>query len=179
VLVAGLPGSGKSTLARRLGERAGFTVLRSDVVRKELAAESPDEDIYTPQWNERTYAECLRRAAALLQGGGRVLVDANFRQERQRRAFLEAAVGWGVRAVFLLCRTDPDTVRARLARRHGDASDADWDVYLQAQATWEEPGPLTQRFLRGVDSSGEHEQTLVRALEALRDAGLFGTERLA
>ncbi len=37
VLLAGLPGTGKSTLARGLAERAGFTVIRSDEVRKELA----------------------------------------------------------------------------------------------------------------------------------------------
>src|SRR5262249_9583209 len=40
VLVGGLPGAGKSTLARGLAERAGFAVIRSDVVRKELAAAS-------------------------------------------------------------------------------------------------------------------------------------------
>ena len=37
VLVGGLPGTGKSTLARALAERAGFRVIRSDLVRKELA----------------------------------------------------------------------------------------------------------------------------------------------
>jgi uncharacterized protein len=37
VLVGGLPGSGKSTLARDLAGPAGFTVIRSDEVRKELA----------------------------------------------------------------------------------------------------------------------------------------------
>src|SRR5262249_38391655 len=40
VLVGGLPGSGKSTLARGLAERANFTVIRTDVVRKELAQEA-------------------------------------------------------------------------------------------------------------------------------------------
>ena len=35
LLVGGLPGSGKSTLARSLAERAGFVVLRSDVLRKD------------------------------------------------------------------------------------------------------------------------------------------------
>src|SRR5204862_6585828 len=37
VLVGGLPGTGKSTLARALADRAEFTVIRSDVVRKQLA----------------------------------------------------------------------------------------------------------------------------------------------
>ena len=37
VLVGGLPGTGKSTLARALASHAGFEVVRSDQVRKELA----------------------------------------------------------------------------------------------------------------------------------------------
>ena len=43
VLVGGLPGTGKSTLARALAEQAGFTVIRSDLVRKELAALAGEE----------------------------------------------------------------------------------------------------------------------------------------
>src|SRR5439155_20423846 len=37
VLVGGLPGTGKSTLARGMAQAHGFTVIRSDVVRKEMA----------------------------------------------------------------------------------------------------------------------------------------------
>src|SRR5262245_13870789 len=37
LLVGGLPGTGKSSLAANLVTRAGFDVIRSDVVRKELA----------------------------------------------------------------------------------------------------------------------------------------------
>src|SRR5579872_2823633 len=74
ILVGGLPGSGKSTLARGLAEKGSFRVIRSDVVRKELAGIDPnasargefDEGIYTVEWTARTYAECLRRAEQLL-----------------------------------------------------------------------------------------------------------------
>src|SRR5262249_25807923 len=48
VLVAGLPGTGKSTLARALAERAGFEVIRSDVVRKELAGPAARDAASTP-----------------------------------------------------------------------------------------------------------------------------------
>src|SRR5262249_44177773 len=41
VLVGGLPGAGKSTLARALAEQAHFRVLRTDVIRKELAGTDP------------------------------------------------------------------------------------------------------------------------------------------
>ncbi len=36
-MVGGLPGTGKSTLARSLAEEHGFHLIRSDLVRKELA----------------------------------------------------------------------------------------------------------------------------------------------
>ncbi|HYT89320.1 MAG TPA: AAA family ATPase, partial [Gemmataceae bacterium] len=173
VLVAGLPGSGKSTLARGLAEPGNFTVLRSDVVRKELAAGSDDEDIYTPEWGDRTYAECLRRAEAIVVEGGRMLLDANFREERRRLAFLQAAVSWGVRTTLLVCQADPETVRSRLARRQGDASDADWNVYQEARVSWQSPGPLTQRFLHVISSGGTQEQTLHSALAALREEGIL------
>src|SRR5438034_1293400 len=43
VLVGGLPGTGKSTLAQGLAQRAGFQVIRSDVVRKQLAGLAPTD----------------------------------------------------------------------------------------------------------------------------------------
>ena len=148
VLVGGLPGTGKSTLANALAQHAGFRVIRSDVVRKELAGVGGEEccsefgqGIYTTEWTKRTYAECLRRAEELLFYGERVLVDANFREENQRRMFLDSALRWGVPTVFLLCETEPELVRTRLAKRSGDASDADWSVYEKAVETWEDLGP--------------------------------------
>ncbi len=97
VLVGGLPGTGKSTLAQELATQAGFAVIRSDQVRKELADVSDAargnamggyaSGIYTAEWNERTYEECLVRAAAALFEGKRVIVDASFRDESRRRRF--------------------------------------------------------------------------------------------
>src|SRR5262249_9213265 len=131
VLIGGLPGSGKSTLSRALVERAGFLVIRADVVRKELAgvtgAAEPagmDEGIYTTAWTERTYAECLRRAEHLLFEGRRVLLDATFQDERRRRDFLDMARRWVVPTLFVVCRADPAIVRRRLESRRGDVSDA-------------------------------------------------------
>jgi predicted kinase len=179
LLVAGLPGTGKSTLARGLAERAGFCMIRSDVVRKELvglssrdqASPLPLESLYSRQWNERTYAECLRRAEQLLFEGQRVLVDASFREEKHRRTFLEAAGQWPVPVGILLCQAEPETVRQRLEKRQHDASDADWSVYLQAAEKWEEAGALTQRVLHPITTEGSPEQVLSRALEVLNKLG--------
>ncbi len=181
VLIGGLPGSGKSSLAADLARRADFCVIRSDLVRKELAeaaATPPKPDafaggIYTPEWNERTYAECLRRAEALLFEGRRVVVDASFREEARRFAFLEAAARWKVPGLFLLCQVEPDVARQRLAQRMTDASDADWSIYLQAAEAWEATQPRTQSALRQINASGTRAETLDRALAILVEAGLW------
>jgi aminoglycoside phosphotransferase family enzyme/predicted kinase len=172
VLVGGLPGSGKSTLARGLAGLAPFHVLRSDVVRKELAGAAAAE-IYTPEWTDRTYAECLRRAEELLFEGERVLVDATFREERWRRAFLEAAGRAGVPAALLLCRADPGVARARIERRRGDASDAGWPAYLSLSREWEEIGDFARPYFHEVATDGSESQTLARARSILQAAGLM------
>jgi aminoglycoside phosphotransferase family enzyme/predicted kinase len=180
VLVGGLPGSGKSTLARALAERGGFAVVRSDVVRKELAVGGAERaTLYTPEWTARTYAECRRRAERLLREGKRVLVDATFREEALRVAFLEAATRLGVRGLLLVCRAAPEVVRERLAARRGDVSDADWRVYVELASQWEGPGPLTRRALREIDTGGEREQALAAGLRALAEAGLEGEHGVA
>jgi aminoglycoside phosphotransferase family enzyme/predicted kinase len=184
VLVGGLPGTGKSTLARSLAEGAGCAAVRSDAVRKELAGLAPDEPspphlrdaLYSAQSTQRTYAECLRRAEEHLFDGRRVIVDANFRKESQRQPFLDAAVRWGVPAVFLVCEAGPETVRERLAARRGDASDADWEVFSRLAGEWEEPGPEAGRVLRRVPTDGPPQGTLRQACEILRELGLLDGE---
>jgi predicted kinase len=179
ILVGGLPGTGKSTLAHALAQHAALRVIRSDVVRKELAGvggeqcrSAPGQGIYTAEWTKKTYTECLHRAEELLFDGERVLLDANFREENQRQKFLEAGVRWGVPTFFLLCETEPELVRTRLATRKGDASDADWVVYENAVEAWEEVGPETRSRLRTINTGDALELVIRRTLSMLRREGL-------
>ncbi len=184
VLIGGLPGTGKSTLARQLAERAGFHVIRSDVVRKKLAlgaeaVESPpatrslEEGLYAPAWSDRTYAECLHEAERLLFEGRRVLVDAGFREEQRRQPFVDAAARLCVPCVFLCCRASPDVVRRRLENRRQDASDADWEVYQLLARRREQPVPQSKLHVREIDSDQGENQNLLRGLQALRDWDLW------
>lgn len=175
LLVSGLPGTGKSTLARGLAERAGFRVIRSDVVRKELAGLTEttnssaefQQGIYSPAFTDRTYAECLRQMAAALLNGERVIVDATFLEDHRRREFLQAAIRLGVPALWLVCEASPECIRSRLATRHGDASDADWSIYQQAVQCWETPSVVCRQFERRIPAESAADQSLTNTLHVL------------
>ena len=180
-LAAGLPASGKSRLAEGLAGAAGFTVVASDAVRKELAGIDPresarapvDRGLYTAAWNERTYAVCRERAERHLFEGGRVVVDATFWREAERRGFLDAARAWCVPARVFLCTVTPEAARRRLEGRRGGVSDAYWEVYQALAERFEPPGAETAARATRLDTSGPPEATLAAALAALRGDGLL------
>jgi aminoglycoside phosphotransferase family enzyme/predicted kinase len=179
--IGGLPGTGKTTLAQKLAETERFTLIRSDMVRKELAglpatatgAAGFGEGLYSPALTERTYAECLRRAEERLFQGESVIVDANFRAPAQRQQFYETARRWALPPLLLWCQTDPSLVKERLERRRADASDADWAIYQQAaaqmepfssrEATWIEPVATDADFSHVLDTA----RRAIRQLEQL------------
>jgi aminoglycoside phosphotransferase family enzyme/predicted kinase len=179
--IGGLPGTGKSTLAAGLAREAHFEVVRSDVVRKELAhlpqsfhpqGEQKDK-LYADDFKDRVYRECFDRAARLLLEGERVVVDASFWKERWRLELLDRARSLGVPAVLLRCEASVDEVRARLARRRSDASDADFHVYEQAVAEWESEGTRTSAATHALASDATAVDVAIGYLN--RSLAIFGT----
>ena len=172
VLVGGLPGTGKSTLTA-LGESAGFSVIRSDVVHKELVAEygqvtsrsAIGEDFYTEAWNDRTYQECLRRAGKFsLKAVGCSSMRA-FTMNRGAGCFwMREGVGAFAQGL-ILCQSDAAVVRERLARRRSDASDADWAVHSELARRWDDlRSTETKTVTRCVDTGGTTEAAVARAV---------------
>jgi predicted kinase len=133
VAVGGYSGSGKTTVARTrapgIGPAPGAVVLRSDEIRKRLWGRAPLErlppEAYAPGQSERVYAAMIDAARKTLAAGFAVVLDAAFlrRQERDAAGRLARETGVAFEGVWL--EADPDVLRARVAARTGDASDAD------------------------------------------------------
>jgi uncharacterized protein len=146
MITHGFSGSGKTTLTGGLIETCGAIRVRADVQRKRLAGlaelapshSAVGAGLYTDAMSQATYANMLEAAAAVLEGGWSVILDATFLQRAQREAAHQLARRFGVPLVVLDCVADTPTLLARLrlrARQGGDASEADAQV-LAAQMAW-------------------------------------------
>jgi uncharacterized protein len=176
VLVGGLPGTGKSTLAGGLSSATGWPLLRSDVLRKELAGLRPSESalaafqagIYGPEATASVYAELLSRAAVLLRSGHSVILDATWNRQCWRDGAHEVGLRTAADVVGLECEASTELTTIRLTRRSskgGDASDANpsiADAMAQVAEPWLDALP--------VDTSMLPEDSLSTALELLDPA---------
>lgn len=155
--VGGLQGTGKTRLARalapRLGASPGALHLRSDEIRKRLAGVAPEQKLppggYGAAASEAAYAEMLRAARAGLAAGRSVVLDAVFLRPAQREAASRLAAESGVPFTGLWLEAPLATLRARVAARVGDASDADAAVVEAASRL--DPGPIDWHRLDAAD----------------------------
>jgi predicted kinase len=146
IAIGGLSGTGKTTLARalapHLGDSPGAVILRSDVIRKQLAGVAPTtrlaESRYTPAASEAVYREMMRRAEHLLRAGHDVILDAVFQRETERRAASQFAERLRLRFDGIWLEADRKISAARISARSGDASDATIAV-LDAQLARRNP----------------------------------------
>jgi aminoglycoside phosphotransferase family enzyme/predicted kinase len=151
VLVGGLPGTGKSTVAAGLADATGWSVLRSDEIRKDIAGmghltaaiDAPGEGLYRAEVTDATYDTMCDRARTALELGESVVLDASWSSGRQRAQARHLADITQSDLVELRC-VAPNTVseqriRKRLASKLGP-SDATPAV-LAAMAAAFDPWP--------------------------------------
>ena len=183
VLVGGAPGTGKSTLADGLGARRGWVVVRSDVVRKEMAGLRPEDHasapvgggLYTKEATDQTYAELLGHARVALELGQSVVLDASWARADLHAVAAELANATASDLVELCCDVPPDVADARLVDRRAlgrDASDADVAI---ARVLRERADPWPDAMV--VDTSLSPTATLERALALVEAGGAPTSER--
>lgn len=130
--MVGAPGSGKTFLGRLIATDLGAEHVQTDVVRKEMFPRPR----YTSAEAAQVYEVCRQRAGAALRRGARVVFDGTNLRERRRRSLYQLAERAGATLVVVVARAPEAVIGARLARRvavrdPGEASDADWRIYLQ------------------------------------------------
>jgi hypothetical protein len=153
-VMMGAAGTGKSTVADALAAELGLEVLRTDVIRHELAGRrEPDGDykhgIYSDSFTRLTYQTLLDRTRELLAQSVSVVLDGTFRDPTWRGQAIELARRCGATIHFVECHCPASLARSRIAQRidrGGSQSDA-WpglhDLQRsEAQARADEPLPL-------------------------------------
>ena len=138
IAIGGLPGSGKSTLARALapglGRAPGALVLRSDEIRKRQHGVPPEQKLpqraYSTKASRAVFGELFRAVAEVASAGHAVIADAMFLDLGHRREIARAAGTAPFLGLWL--HAAMDVLRARIAARQGDASDADVGVLERA-----------------------------------------------
>ncbi len=172
--IGGLPGTGKTTLARALAPSIlpapGAVVLRSDVIRKELAGVDPltrlGPEGYSKAMTRRTYQTLLARAGAVLASGHSAIVDAVSARPKDRADIEAVARRHGAGFSGLWLDAPVDTIEKRIAGRRADASDATVEVvrksarYKTGAIAW-----------RRIDASHGPERVAKSAGELLGDTG--------
>ncbi len=157
IIVLGAPGVGKTTLARRMADELGLPLLVRDDVKEIL--------FDTLGWSDREWSRKLGYASWLilrymvgqfLGAGQSVIVESNFRADREGGSFEDLIARYHPRIVQVLCETAPDVAyerfkrRAESGERHPGHIDQVTIAAIEEQlrpGTWE-PLPLEGEVIR-------------------------------
>jgi uncharacterized protein len=147
IIMNGLTGTGKSSIADALGRSLGFTILSSDVTRKQLAGISPQEHrfdefnkgIYSPEFHKNTYDMLISRASDLLKQEHMVIIDAAFGKKEERMRARAAAENVHADFYIIECVLDETEALHRLDERlkAGSISDGRPEVYRAQKVSFD------------------------------------------
>ena len=172
IAIGGLSGSGKSSLAYGVAKGfrpvPGARVIRSDVLRKRLLGQAPEQRLppstYTKEMKKNVYRAMFEEATKTIDAGYTAIVDATFLDPEERRTVESLARDAGVSFIGFWVYAPREILKQRLSARCGDASDADLRVLTEQLRT--DVGPINWRR---VDVSGDYATSLGTLSELLLD----------
>jgi predicted kinase len=172
VAIGGIQGTGKTWLARHIaplvGAAPGALHLRSDELRKRRAGVAPEQRLpeaaYVESESLAVHAEMFAAARVALAAGHSVVLDATFLDPAHRAT--AAAVAGDAPFAGIWLEAPLDVLRARVAARRGDASDA--TVAVLERAARVDPGQLDWHRL---DAAGDPRPRLRELLALNADSG--------
>lgn len=165
----GLIAGGKSTMAKVLGKKLNIVPLNSDEIRKKMAGLAPTErrlepfgqGIYNADFSRSTYTRLREEAAARLEMGESVILDASYKDRAERMALIQMAEELDIPYCFVYCHCPEEETKARLERRRKNrkaVSDGRWEIYMKQVETFDRPEEIPAGRLLQVDTS----QTVAR-----------------
>jgi uncharacterized protein len=170
-LVGGLPGTGKTALGTALADATGWSLLRSDEVRRDLERNAGPAAHHAGAYSDETvavtYRQMLARARTALELGEPVILDASWRHEAWRELARAVADETASDLLGSRCEAPTEVAAGRLVRRRsagGDLSDATASTIAAMAAdfdSWPEAAV--------VDTSADAKASLARALATLRE----------
>lgn len=176
-LMSGLSGSGKTTVARQIAQEINAIHIRSDAVRKQLAAIPLDQrgdqqgaygsGIYTPEMTQQTYDRLLELGLFLAQQGFPVILDAKYDRQVFRQAAIAQAEAAKIPLQIVQCTAPLQVLRDRLATRQGDIADATADL-LSDQVKAAEPFTATEQpYVAVIESTQDLQPQLQPLIQPL------------
>ena len=139
----GFSGSGKSFLSTLLADSISAIHIKSDMERKRIKLEHPEDALYGSVMNSITYTRLLYLAELVLQTNFSVIIDATFIKYNNRKLFANLAKKLTVPFKILHCHAQDSVLSQRIGQREqqgADLSDADTRVLKLQQQSIE---PLT------------------------------------
>ena len=179
--VSGTIASGKSTLARALAAHLGVRRIEADRVRAAILARGRapggrDPDTHEARWaqdfeagfEDRVYAEVMRRAETVLARGEGLVLDACFPSRWWRGVARALARRHGLPFRLVECRVDAETQQHRLARRDAAGPLTGWHaIALRFAMRFEPPDELPPDEHIAVNTSGDVAAALETVLQRL------------
>lgn len=163
ILVCGLPGTGKSTLANNLARKINATVLRTDVIRKELFKRPR----YTEEEKKLIYDIVFLIAKYLLEKKNNVIIDGTFYKKKIRERIYDIGKKTESDLHVIECTCPENVIVERMKRRDKrgkNLSDADFQVYKRIKGEFE---PISRKHIT-IDTNRSVRETLNLAVKALK-----------